>query len=371
MHNGTLTNWSYKEDAKLFDVDSEWAIHMIAKHGVDAFKLFTGAYAMMWWDQSKKDKLFIARNKERPLHFRLSDDKKIMYIASEAGMLAWLTERNELKTQKEIYTFEVGKLYTFNVNLGEITWTKEDLPAVAGTVASPQTAAGKESSQQNSTTAKGSSVNETDDVGFEGERFLDGIKMAASRARSFLYADANKSNLPSSSELSKAVDKAVTSITSSAADDGAIPLSEAFDDEDVPFSEVSDSSSREAGFDWIAEDSWYTLVGTGNREVELAKQMNVFAEVHWLEGVDFDEDRKELLGEVKDYLPGKGHVVYPTIVRGLTGGEAYHYIENMKNGKCGDYIVITGMYDDKMMGRTLIGTPLSKEGMAYINRKVN
>ena len=129
VHNGTINNWKSQKGADDYDVDSEWALNEIAKDGVDAFERFAGSYAFVWWDESTPDKVYMARNKDRPLHFLQTQSKDSILFGSEAGMLSWLAERAKIDTAESIYSLEEQKLYTFDLSkTGNITWSKINLP---------------------------------------------------------------------------------------------------------------------------------------------------------------------------------------------------------------------------------------------------
>lgn len=123
-HNGTLTGWAGKENAKYYSVDSEWALNHIFDKGIEAFKDFNGAYCFTWWDSAAKDTLNIALNGERPLHIVKLDDGGFAY-ASEPGMLYWLLERRRIKMIGDIIPLEANKLY--KIKVGEDI-SEEDLP---------------------------------------------------------------------------------------------------------------------------------------------------------------------------------------------------------------------------------------------------
>lgn len=126
-HNGTLTGWQSKRNGSKFQVDSEWALSRIADDGISAFEDFNGAYAFVWWQGDDKEYLCMARNKERPMAVAFLKDGSMAY-ASEAGMLYWLLERNNMHLEDRIMLLEDGKLYKFpqgNPQAYEI----EDLPA--------------------------------------------------------------------------------------------------------------------------------------------------------------------------------------------------------------------------------------------------
>lgn len=125
-HNGTLTSWKHLSSAKGYDVDSEWAMSRIAEEGIDAFKSFSGAYAMTWWDGADPEVLHMARNKERPLFIAFLESGGMAY-ASEAGMLFWLLERNNIKMLGPILSLDVDKHYQFPIDNPQ-DFTTEDLP---------------------------------------------------------------------------------------------------------------------------------------------------------------------------------------------------------------------------------------------------
>jgi len=96
-HNGTLTSKWKLHDAKDFTVDSENLYHHIDKLGLkDALDNMAGAWALVWWDKINESINFL-RNKERPLFWSMTEDRKLMFWASEAWMLEGALGRNGLK----------------------------------------------------------------------------------------------------------------------------------------------------------------------------------------------------------------------------------------------------------------------------------
>lgn len=109
VHNGTL--WTHKH-LKDVDVDSHAICHIINERGAQqALNDILGAYALVWYD-NKDQSLYLARNKERPLH--ILETYTIYYIASEINMLYWLLSRNGIsigeKDAKHI-PIEIDNLY--------------------------------------------------------------------------------------------------------------------------------------------------------------------------------------------------------------------------------------------------------------------
>lgn len=127
VHNGSLTNWKSKKQANAYDVDSDWALNHIFNNGMSAFEDFEGAYCFVWWDSADKEVLNIALNDKRPMHIAFLE-KGGMAFASEAGMLAWLLERNNVARTGNILVLEAGQKYSFDVNK-PTEFTKEKIPA--------------------------------------------------------------------------------------------------------------------------------------------------------------------------------------------------------------------------------------------------
>lgn len=124
VHNGSLRNWKFKKGSKDVEVDSAWAFQMLADEGADAFEYFDGAFAFVWYDTRTPDVVYMARNKERPLHYFVTEDKKSMYFMSELGSLGWIGGRNELKKNTEIgfRYLDPGLIYKFSLKeIGEHT----------------------------------------------------------------------------------------------------------------------------------------------------------------------------------------------------------------------------------------------------------
>lgn len=116
MHNGTLTNDEFTEPAKAAgSTDSEVMFSKMNDEGIlPVLKRVndnntTSAYAIMVYDKNT-GKIIIARNSKRPLHYAFNTKRRVMYIASEAGMLAWLLGRNGIETTK-VTSFAVETLY--------------------------------------------------------------------------------------------------------------------------------------------------------------------------------------------------------------------------------------------------------------------
>ncbi len=123
-HNGTLSNkWNLKNGNK-FDVDSEALLNDIDELGVDkAIGSAKGAWALVWWDKLHCQLNFL-RNKERPLFYVYSEDKKNMFWCSEKWMLTAVLGRDQYK-HGDIQEFKENTLYTFDIDLEAFNNMKE------------------------------------------------------------------------------------------------------------------------------------------------------------------------------------------------------------------------------------------------------
>jgi hypothetical protein len=124
-HNGSLTSWYGGQGSKTFATDSEWLFQEIADKGPEVLRDIKGAYAVAFVMSDRPNKLFLARNKERPLSFGVSDDGKFMVYGSEYPMLEWLTGRGyaalkmDTKYAAKAYTWadvEPLKLWEFDLD---------------------------------------------------------------------------------------------------------------------------------------------------------------------------------------------------------------------------------------------------------------
>lgn len=141
VHNGTLTGWHSKPDARYYSVDSEWALNHIRAEQFDAFEDFTGSYCFVWWDDKDPDVLNIALNKERPMHVVMLAGGG-MAFASEGGMLYWLLERHNIKMDGNILELSADNWYKFPIKNPK-GYTKRALPkSVTRTYTPPASSSG-------------------------------------------------------------------------------------------------------------------------------------------------------------------------------------------------------------------------------------
>lgn len=130
MHNGTLTNYSRlpkisvdgKEEP--FEVDSDALCHSIMKQGLpDTVKNMDGAYAIVYYDQSKKT-LNLARNLQRPLWMGFSKKEEEIIWASEKKLIEWVADRHKFPADLQIEELPPNQLYSFNITNGELEITQ-------------------------------------------------------------------------------------------------------------------------------------------------------------------------------------------------------------------------------------------------------
>ena len=126
MHNGTLRN---HERLHKTDVDSEALGMLLTACGEDKAKLeealdkVQGAYACTWIDQDK-EKIYLIRNKERPLWF--GDTPWGILYASEPCMIMAACARNNTKVEN-LRQLKEHTLYAIDVSSSALTTTETEL----------------------------------------------------------------------------------------------------------------------------------------------------------------------------------------------------------------------------------------------------
>ena len=353
MHNGSLRNWSWKDQGKEFDVDSEWALNRIASVGLAAFKDIEGPYAFLWTDSLTPGKVYMARNSERPMHLRLTKDKKQLYFCSEAGMLSWLTDRNEIDCEPEIMILETGRVYTFDCTGSVITWTKEVLPSKANT---PSTAGAGYTAT--------APANSKPTLSYAAQGFFAKIEKA-------INATPKSSTDGAAVSLTDAVDKAVSELVDAVGDGNGKSATETI----VELTQQSDDDSPrfQQGQDFIDKvpTGWYSDRTAGTAERGTAIDWGVYRELYWFEGITFDPETGETWGDIAMFdNVTKEHVKYTALIRGLNAHAAAMLI-NPVEGKIGDWVVGIGAREDRMMGRTIICALLTPTGRARLEEVTN
>jgi glucosamine 6-phosphate synthetase-like amidotransferase/phosphosugar isomerase protein len=94
-HNGTLNNkFDIETDLKeKFGTDSEALFNLLVEEETykKAIGKLKGAWSLVWWD-APENTIFFCRNKERPLFYAFTKDRKVIIWASEAWMIQLASE---------------------------------------------------------------------------------------------------------------------------------------------------------------------------------------------------------------------------------------------------------------------------------------
>ena len=95
VHNGTLSSYSFLCNER-FDTDSETICKALSNVEPDdvqeVIKELDGSFTLVWYDK-RIDALRIIRNEERPINIGVCKNANAGVIASEVGMLRWITGR--------------------------------------------------------------------------------------------------------------------------------------------------------------------------------------------------------------------------------------------------------------------------------------
>ena len=125
FHNGTLHRSELPQWSQ-FEVDSMALINAIHEVGPrEAFEKTRGAFATIWLDLAN-DTLNFIRNSERSLCFAWANHGQTLLFASEAGMLEWLAERNDIGLDDRVYSFAEGFHYQIDLNNVKAGLTKTE-----------------------------------------------------------------------------------------------------------------------------------------------------------------------------------------------------------------------------------------------------
>jgi len=112
-HNGTVYPYHFQDHAD-FEVDSDCIMHALSVMPVeDVWKKVDGPTSLVWWDFHQKRLCFL-RNAKRPMHVCYSSNKRCLFWASEAGMLAAALNRNGI-VHRKITAIQVDTLTTFKI----------------------------------------------------------------------------------------------------------------------------------------------------------------------------------------------------------------------------------------------------------------
>lgn len=339
VHNGTLTGWTHKPGAREYDVDSEWAYSRIAAQGIDAFKDFAGSWCFVWWDSRHEKKLNIVRNDQRPLHFGISKDKKQLVFGSEAGMVSWLASRNNIDINKEVFSLAADTLYEFDLSGKEIVWSKTPVPTKP-----------VYTHPSNNVSVIGKPTQTP-----EAAEFCDRLRNALQ----------GKSTTPLASTVKTATAQTAGTTTSSSTNskDGTTTS---------PTKDSDTKTVNEPDELWLAQRNWFSSSTATAEEQAAAIEAGVFGEVHWMEAVirELDNGKISILGELRDYVSGQGHVDYTVYVRDVSEGMANMLMADQPDGRNGGYCVVIGMGEERLLGKYVVMTTMSPAGIKHFNKKL-
>jgi len=180
VHNGTLRNRSTLAARGRYEVDSEQLYHHINDEGIeDAIQKVDGAYALVYWDKSDERLCFI-RNKERPLHYAISDNGKTIFMASESWMLSVILSRENYK-YKEIVEVKENVHYSadmylgkFGHQIGEVVLDEEPMEKKVEVKTNVVPLAGKSSSAYNQSLVGKSVTVKISATGKTGTHYVEG-----------------------------------------------------------------------------------------------------------------------------------------------------------------------------------------------------
>lgn len=115
-HNGTLdTVWGL-EKGRDFDVDSEAIFYNLDKYDAEeTIGNLDGAYALTWADL-QENRLYIIRNKERPLFWTRRTDMDVFYWASQSWMLE-LALAYAGVSHDDVHEFATDTLYSLDMGM--------------------------------------------------------------------------------------------------------------------------------------------------------------------------------------------------------------------------------------------------------------
>lgn len=388
IHNGTLTSWQSRSGAKGFDVDSEWAINHIADERADAFEDFTGSFAFVWWDSDAPDVVYMARNKDRPLHFVITEDGEDMLFASEPGMLSWLCDRNGIKVKdSEINVLEEGQLYAFDLGGKTISWSKSSLPEAkypthstgsgnyngsyyghggsAYQGARPTNGGGTNNTTAAATTATGTTTAKGGDKGFTPDDIPFKERVPAEAIRPIALFRAALTSSPLAVEDLQEADKSdnnVVQFPKRLSKRERKRLKREQQDRQRAAEAASCSLEGFGSAETVVPEGYFSRDGVDAPEMNAAKSAGLYGQMMYFVPVLYDPDEREMYGEIEDFIPGQGKVRYDAVIRGVTPSQAVREFD--PNNARGHHVAVVGRIgEDKSVGGALVVAPLTKEGV--------
>ena len=361
VHNGSLNYWKFDPTSKDYDVDSEWALNLIAEEGADAFESIEGSFSFVWWDSRHPEALFFARNDQRPMFLLRSSDGRSILGASEAGMLSWLADRSSLNVETDVYSTEPGKMY--RVDTSKEFLVIEDL----GTL--PEVWGRSRSTSVMTPAPLGNPVIKSIGSGNWNEamrKLRDGPdKLPVPLTNDIVddhYDEWDFSNIMYDEEkmenrrMNKLVEDAKKALALGrkrliAGDSGV-----AGHDDGVPGEDDSGDYGAEA---WVSPmyqppTEWYSNEGTTKEERELAFLDGSYGVMVTYQPVAFDDDSAEVVGEILEPGDARNALAY------IRGTSILEYTEELKDRMV--QAVIVGVANIINGEAEYIVSPLTEEG---------
>lgn len=404
VHNGTLTSWQSRKGAKGFDVDSEWAINHIADERVDAFEDFTGSFAFVWWDSNSPDVVYMARNKERPLHFVITEDEQDILFASEPGMISWLCQRNNIIVKdNEIHVLEEGQMYTFDLGGDKISWSKSALPTAkyptythspnySGSYygnggysggssnysgGSSATQGARPTSTGGGNTASSSSSSGSTAASKGGDGYIDdddipfNKRVPQEAIRPIVLFRAALTSSPVSVEDLQEASKSTN-------ENNVVTFPKRLTKrerkrlkrEQQARQRASEAASCELeGFgsaETVVPEGYFSRDHVDAAEMNAAKSSGMYGQMMYFVPLMYDPDERELYGDIEDFVPGQGKVRYDALIRDVSPAAAIrdYGVSDTASSVQGHYVAVVGRIgEDKAIGGALVVAPLTKEGV--------
>lgn len=123
IHNGVVRKQELKNlpTQSNHEVDSDQLYKSIHESGLDrTMGSIDADWALIWYN-SEDDRFYFLRNGGRPLWYRYSEDKKLLYVLSEPAMGNWLINRMANLDKDGWHPFKIDMLYSLDAN----QWTVE------------------------------------------------------------------------------------------------------------------------------------------------------------------------------------------------------------------------------------------------------
>ena len=106
------------------------------------------------------------------------------------------------------------------------------------------------------------------------------------------------------------------------------------------------------------------------RRMEEAKKWGMFRELQWFQGIAYDDQTGEVLGDVEIWDKVNGKVKYTGVIRGCSQARANsEYIREGLNGSTdGNWVVVIGAREERQLGKVLVVAELNQAGRAGLER---